>query len=143
MFRYWELLTALPGDELDGMRRAVAAGSLHPMQAKQRLARALVEDFHGAAAAERAAEHFARVHQRHENPETIEEVRLALGDGATFLSALVETGLAPSKSEARRLVKSGAVSADGRKVTDAAEILPPGPFVLRCGKLRFVRVLRT
>jgi tyrosyl-tRNA synthetase len=142
MFRYWDLLTTLPSDELQAMREAVAAGTLHPMEAKQRLARVLVEDFHDAAAAERAEEHFARVHQRRQLPENIEEVALPLDADATCLTALLETGLAASRSEARRLIKSGAVSVDGRKVTDAAALLPPGPFVLRCGKLRFVRVTR-
>jgi tyrosyl-tRNA synthetase len=140
MFRYWELLTDMPPEERAAMQSAVASGAMHPMTLKHRLAHRLVEDFHGGEAAAQAADHFARVHQRREIPEEIEEIRLDLADAMNFASALVETHLAPSKSEARRLVKSGAVTVDGQKVTDPTALLPPRPFVLRCGKLRFVRI---
>ncbi|PYV13325.1 MAG: tyrosine--tRNA ligase [Acidobacteria bacterium] len=141
MFRYWELLTDTPLEEITASKRAVEAGDEHPMALKARLARRLVEDFHGPEAAARAAEHFERVHQRREIPEDIPEIKLAPADDANYVSALVETGLAPSKSEARRLIRSGAVSVNGEKMTDVAAPLPPKPFILRCGKLRFVRVV--
>jgi tyrosyl-tRNA synthetase len=62
----------------------------------------------------------------------------------SVVDLLVACGMAPSKSEARRLVRSGAVSIDGSKLADPAAPVPGGlvDFVLRCGKLKFCRVRR-
>jgi tyrosyl-tRNA synthetase len=141
MVRYWELLTDKPLEEIAEMRRGIESGELHPMALKQDLARRLVEDFHGPEEAARAAEHFERVHQRRETPEQVTEVKLDPAHDMNCVTALVQTGLAPSKSEARRLIKAGAVSANGEKITDPSAPLPAKPFLLRCGKVRFVKVV--
>ena len=158
MFRYWELLTDLPTPEITRLKSEVASGNIHPMELKSDLALRIVSDFHGKDAALAARNHFARVHQRGETPEEMEEIRVSIGDaGHTprdtadvsvgvampyVVDVLVDSGMAPSKSEARRLVKAGAVSIDGEKVTDAKASIPvdKGSFVLRCGKLQFRRV---
>ncbi len=143
MFRYWELLTDLPLEELNRKREEIAKGLLHPMKFKAELAARIVRDFHGEDAARQAEAHFSRVHQRREEPEEMPEFRLESGAGvATLADAVVKSGLAPSKTEARRMIKAGAVSVDGNKVTEATAPLPAGVsnFVLRCGKLRFVRI---
>jgi len=143
MFRYWELLTQVPEDEIARMMEAVASGEMHPMELKAQLAFSLVKDFHDIQAAKRAEEHFARVHRRHELPAEIEERRLSLGyDMNTWVDALVATGLAPSKSEARRLIKAGALEVNGSRITDVRAPIDPGngPFYVKCGKLKFCRV---
>jgi tyrosyl-tRNA synthetase len=146
MWRYYELLTDLPLVDLQKLKADVEAGSVHPMKAKGELASRIVLDFHGPEAAREAAEQFARVHQRGEVPEDMPVFELRRGNGAAALvDVLVAAGLAPSKSEARRLVKAGAVSVDGQKVT---EVTAPAPaeaaqFVLRCGKLKFCQVRLT
>jgi tyrosyl-tRNA synthetase len=71
------------------------------------------------------------------------EVRLERGAAiATLADLIVQSGLAPSKTEARRLLKAGAVSVDGNKVTEVTAPIPVGAadFVLRCGKRQFRRV---
>jgi tyrosyl-tRNA synthetase len=143
MFRYFELLTDASLEDIEAMKSGVADGSLHPMELKTRLGSAIVRDFHGEAAARRAREHFARVHQRREEPENMPELVVeGGGPGAGLTELLVRSGMAPSKTEARRLFKAGAVSRDGVKITDPAARIPEGAggFVLRCGKLQFCRV---
>jgi tyrosyl-tRNA synthetase len=102
-----------------------------------------VRDFHGAAFADAAAEHFTRVFQSREEPEQIEEMVLAAGTHS-LVDVLVAAAMAPSKSEARRLLKQGAVQLDGSRVSDTLPSfsLQPGvSLVLRCGKLHFRRLV--
>jgi len=143
MFRYWELLTDLPLDELNRRREEIGSGVLHPMKFKADLAARIVRDFHGEEAARRAEEHFARVHQRGEEPADMPEFKIRRdSEFSTLADVIVQSGLAPSKSEARRLLKAGAVSVDGAKITDVAAPVPAGlsSFVLRCGRRHFCRI---
>jgi tyrosyl-tRNA synthetase len=114
------------------------------MTLKGDLARLIVRDFHGEAAAHSAAEHFARVHRRGELPDEMQEFQVPRsGELPAIVDLLVQIGLAPSKTEARRLVKAGAVSVDGQKITDVTAPFPgQEQFVLRCGRLRFCRIRR-
>jgi|PlaIllAssembly_1097288.scaffolds.fasta_scaffold61366_2 tyrosyl-tRNA synthetase len=158
MFRYWELLTDIPAPEIERLKDGIETGNLHPMKIKSDLAQRIVTDFHGKDAALAARDHFARVHQRGEVPEEMDEIRVCIGDAVpaardaadaevgpavpSVVEILVDSGMAPSKSEARRLVKSGAVSIDGDKVVDVKASIPAdkASFVIRCGKLQFRRV---
>lgn len=142
MWRYFELLTRLPDAELATLR----AG--HPMEAKKRLARTITAQYHGEAAARAAEAHFARVVQRRDVPEAVEEVRIAVaavggvGGGAALARVLVAAGCAPSTSEARRLIRQGAVEVDGARVSDPSATVPAGgPYLIRAGKRRFRRVI--
>jgi tyrosyl-tRNA synthetase len=144
MVRYRELLLRIsPADDA----RPVAGhreGAANPMEMKKDLAFRLVEMFHDGKAAGEAEEHFARVHQRREEPEDMPVFELANSDAiATLAELIVRSGLAPSKTEARRLLKAGAVTVDGDRVTEVTAPVPAGAgdFVLRIGKLRFLRVL--
>jgi tyrosyl-tRNA synthetase len=153
MFRYFELLTDVSLAEIVRMKADVESGAIHPMKLKAKLGMQLVMDFHGEDAAKRAQEHFERVYQRHELPADMEgfqfkisgtgEVRPAeRNTSGKIVDMLVDADLAPSKSEARRLIKAGAVSIDGVKVADVSALVPRDKleFVLRCGKLGFRRV---
>jgi len=145
MFRYWELLAPISSEELARRRGEIESGALHPMEFKGELARRIVADFHGAEAAAAADAHFARVHRRRELPEEMPEYRFEPASGVpTLVDILTASGLAASKTEARRLIRAGAVSIDGEKVSDVAAAAPAGAseFVLRCGKLQFLRVRR-
>jgi len=143
MLRYYELLTDVPLAGIEEMKRGMESGALHPMQLKAQLAFQIVKDFYGGAAAGEAQEEFARVHQRRETPEDMPEYAMAAGSGpATMVDLLAASGLAPSKSEARRLLKQGAVSVDGKKVQEVTALVPADlpEFVLRCGNRGFRRV---
>ena len=112
--------------------------------AKRALARALVERFHGAAAAQAAEEAFDRVHVQHEIPEDVPEVRFAAADGVVHIPALLAAAFGVSTSEARRALAQGGVKVDGEALAGERLDLPEDAIsgrVLQLGKRRFARVL--
>jgi tyrosyl-tRNA synthetase len=111
-----------------------------PMEAKLELARFIVRRSHGEEAATAAEEHFTRVVRQHEAPDDVPEAPLPAGDPLHLPKLLAETGLAPSTSEARRLIQQGAVKVNGEPVSDldlAREKLTGA--LVQAGKRRFVR----
>jgi len=137
--RYARLAANWSQAEVDRMVAEVSAGTLPPMEAKKRIAAAVVALFHGAEAARAAREHFERTIQRGELPAEIPERRL---DGArSVVDVLVAVGFAESKRAANRLVGEGAVKIDGVAVTDprAAWAASDGA-VLQVGARKFVRI---
>jgi tyrosyl-tRNA synthetase len=143
MFRYLELLSSLELEEIKGLRDGIAYGRLHPKDVKIRLAQELVERFHGARAGEAAKADFEAQFSRGEVPDDIPEFGLSPDEMTVYLPrVLKEAGLVESTSEARRLIKQGAISIDGKKV-QSEEIEAQGPqVVLKVGKRRFLRVIR-
>ncbi|MGI6208159.1 MAG: tyrosine--tRNA ligase [Anaerolineae bacterium] len=140
LFDYFWLVTDVPEDEIEAMKRAVAEGA-NPRDLKMRLAREIVTQLHSAADAEQAEAEFVRVFQQQELPEDMPEVRIA--GGATVVDAIITANLARSRSEARRLVEQGGVYLDGDRVEelDAPIAFPNGSRVLRVGRRRFARLL--
>jgi tyrosyl-tRNA synthetase len=119
---------------------ALLAG--HPRVAKGELGKAIVARYHGAAAAEAAAEEFARIFAKKEVPDEMPEIPVPAGP-VRIVDLLVAHALAASKGEAKRLVQQGGVSLDGTKVTAPdATVDPPDGAVLKVGKLRFARIRR-
>jgi tyrosyl-tRNA synthetase len=144
MWRYYTLCTDLKDHDIAALKGQVDQGTLHPKQAKIELARHLVRDFHGEAAASAAAEEFERIFARKENPEEVREVRLpAQVEPIWVPKLLVEAGLAKSNGEARRLIQQGGVSVDGARLSDHAATLQasaPASYLIKVGKRHFVRV---
>ena len=155
MWKYWLLLTDLPKREIEGMQSAVMLGKLHPMQAKKNLAWGIVRDFHSAAAADAAAESWAKQFQQRGVAEDVPVVQVAMhAEGLMHISdadtgarsvraatLLVMTGLASSSGEATRKLNENAVSINGTKSNQrfvSLDVLGDSP-VLRLGK-KSVRV---
>jgi tyrosyl-tRNA synthetase len=140
MRNWFELVTRWTPEQIDELLEAVERGRTHPMEAKKKLAWEIVSIFDGDEAADKAAAHFERVHQRRQLPRKMPAHPLA---GPTnIVDIILDAGLARSKSEARRLVQQGAVKLDGERVTDIeAEIEAAGECVLQVGKRRFVRLV--
>jgi tyrosyl-tRNA synthetase len=133
MWRYYALLTDLSPEDLASRREAVAAGALHPKQAKVDLARTIVADFHGEEEAARAAAEFERRFARKEVPEDLSDHPMLAGTAIEHL--LLECGLAKSGSDATRKVQQGAVRIDGEKVTTPRTAIErTGSFVLQVGR---------
>jgi tyrosyl-tRNA synthetase len=131
------------GDWQD-LRRALEGfgqGTGDPMAIKHDLAHKIVSRLHGSTIADDAREHFRRVVQRKEQPADVPTVEIRRGDRVELklFEVLVEASLAPSRSEARRLVEQGGVSIDGVRVSDSAMELAPGEYLVQVGKRRFVR----
>ena len=137
---YFELLTDLPMDGIRARLREVAEGKANPNALKDELARNIVAQYHGAEAAEAAAQQERKIHSGEAVPEDIPE--LAVPAGEIWLPELiVKAGLAKSNGEARRLIENGGVTFDGAKVTDPkAKAAVSGEHLLKCGKRSFGRV---
>lgn len=114
----------------------------HPREAKDRLARAIVERFHGPAAAEGASREFASRFSAGNLPSDLETRSVAKGE-MVLVDLIREVGFAASNSEARRLVTQGAVSVDETRATEATAPVHIGNdgIVLRVGKRRICRVV--
>jgi tyrosyl-tRNA synthetase len=131
MWKYWTLLTDLRASEIAAMQAEVAAGRLHPMQAKKNLAWGIVRDFHSAAAADNAAENWAKQFQQRAVTEDAPVVKISLAaEGLAVELGLKEgsvvrlpkllqlAGLASSTGEATRKLGENAVSVDGEKFSE-------------------------
>jgi len=139
--QYLELLTDVPEEEVEAIARGLQERSLNPMEAKMRMAREVVAQFHGPEAARAAQEEFERVFRRREAPAQVPEARLPLRAGPVDLvEVLVEAGMVRSRSEARRLLAQGAIEVDGRTVRDPQATIRDGALV-RVGKHRFLRIV--
>ena len=142
MFRYYELLTDVPLAELQKLRADIAAGHRHPMAAKADLAVRIITDYHGAPAAELAREEFNRVFRKRETPEDIETRNISIALPIRLTKLLASVNLAPSITEAQRLIESRAVHVNGERITDPkAEISAPGEYLFKVGKRRFLKLL--
>ncbi|PTX55203.1 tyrosyl-tRNA synthetase [Melghirimyces profundicolus] len=147
MLKYFELVTDLTLEELDRVKAAIGDGSLHPRDAKMKLARRLVEMYHGTEAAAEAEARFRRVFQQRALPEDIPEKEVPaaeLEDGKIWIVRLLTLlGLVSSNGEARRMVKQGAVKLDGEKVSDAdTRVSVENGRVVQVGKRRFAKMKR-
>lgn len=149
MMDYFELITAVSLDELAELRAGLKSGSVHPRDAKRRLAREVVARFYDAAAAAAAESHFDVVHRERAVPEDIPALRLdadALDDSGRIwvVRLLTEAKLANSNSEARRLITQGGVRIDGDALTDASlDWEATNGAIIQVGRRRFVRVVLT
>ncbi|MBE2242224.1 MAG: tyrosine--tRNA ligase [Burkholderiaceae bacterium] len=140
MWRYFTLLSFRSEAEIAALRAEVAAGR-NPKEAKVLLAKEICTRFHSAAAAD-AAERDFDLRARGGVPDQIDAVTLA-GAPLAIGALLKNAGLAPSSSEALRLVDGGGVRIDGSVISDKALRLGTGCYVVQVGKRRFARVTIT
>jgi tyrosyl-tRNA synthetase len=140
MWKYFELLSFRSEAEIASLKAEVAAGR-NPKDAKVMLAREITTRFHDAAAADAAQADFEN-RARGGIPDEIPEVSLH-GAPMPIGALLKQANLAPSTSEALRLVDQGGVRIDGATISDKALKLPAGTFVVQVGKRKFARVSLT
>lgn len=143
MWRYFELLSFRPLEEVSQLREAVAQGR-NPRDVKIELAHELVARFHGEQAAQAAAEEFAARFREGALPTDMPQVRVAVtaADGIGIALLLKQAGLTASTSEALRMIAQSAVRINGERVSDKDLRLQAGDeeLVLQVGKRRFARV---
>jgi len=144
MWRYFELLSFRPIDDIAALKRAVDDG-LNPRDAKFELGAEIVARFHDNAAAESARQEFIARFQQGAMPDEIAEVTLESQDGSLGIAHLLKAaGLVSSTSDAFRMIKQGAVRIDAERVTDRAlEIKAGTTAVFQVGKRKFARVSLT
>ncbi|WP_421617628.1 tyrosine--tRNA ligase [Brevibacillus sp. TJ4] len=145
MMRYYELATDLSLEELEALRAGLADGSVHPRDAKMRLAKTFVRMYHGAEAAEEAENYFKTVFQQRALPTDIPEVTVDLSayenGEANIVNLAFDLGLAASKGEARRMVQQGAVKVNEEKVDDINQSVKlTAGMVVQVGKRKFAKI---
>ena len=131
MWRYYELLTT---EDLHSVK------AMHPMEAKLNLASTIVARYHSPSAAADARAEFRQKFSEREFPVESAERTVLSAEPMPLVAVITKAGLAPSKTEARRLIAQGGVELDGEKVTDGDRILPAEPgreYRLKVGKKRF------
>ncbi|MEZ5631653.1 MAG: tyrosine--tRNA ligase [Burkholderiaceae bacterium] len=140
MWRWYTLLSFRSLAQIEALQAEVAAGR-NPKDAKVMLAKEITARFHSAQAAEAAEQDFVN-RSRGGVPEVIPEVTLAAGEGGVLGIGLVlkQAGLAPSTSEANRLIDGGGVRVDSGVVGDKGLKLKAGTYVVQVGKRKFARV---
>ncbi len=146
MIRYYELLTDISVTALAQLQTDLREGKKHPKTVKVELAKTLVTRFHSAAAANNAEEEFQRMFAQGGLPDKIDEVSLAAAPQVWVCHMLVQAGLAPSSSEARRLVTQGAVEIDQQKVVDPQlkmDLKAGQSLIVKAGKKKFAKILVT
>jgi tyrosyl-tRNA synthetase len=145
IYTYFELTTDVSNKDLAAIKKQLNDGKTNPRDLKRRLARTLVELYYDGEAAQKAEEEFDRIFIAKSVPDEIENYELKPGNGsATVSTLLVDSKLASSKGEARRLIEQGGVSIDGERVSDFNAPLPrKTEFILKVGKRRFLRVLQS
>ncbi|MEW6464401.1 MAG: tyrosine--tRNA ligase [Pseudomonadota bacterium] len=137
MWRWYTLLSFKPMREIEALKAEVEAGR-NPRDAKVALAKEITARFHSAAAADAAEADFVN-RSRGGIPDEMPE--LALGGAPLGIAALLKSaGLAPSTSEANRLIDGGGVRVDGCVVSDKGLKLDAGTYVVQVGKRKFARV---
>ncbi|MBH2044109.1 MAG: tyrosine--tRNA ligase [Comamonadaceae bacterium] len=137
MWRWYLLLSFQSLAQIEALQAEVAGGR-NPKDAKVALAKEITARFHGAAAADAAEQDFIN-RSKGGVPDEIPEVALAgapLGIGAL----LKQANLAPSTSEANRLIDGGGVRVDGGVISDKGLKLDAGAYVVQVGKRKFARV---
>lgn len=169
MYRYYELLTDIPSDQIEAWKTKAAEGRVNPRDLKARLAGMIVADFWGPRSAEAAAEEFDRVHKHKKVPADIDQnlivISLAelarkpaketLGErkdieieinstiSIELIEILVNKGIFPSRGEAKRVIRQGGLYLDGHRIEDISRRLSSsdkGDHILKVGKRKFFKL---
>jgi tyrosyl-tRNA synthetase len=141
MWRYYELLSFRPQDEIAALRRACDDGR-NPREAKVMLAHEIVTRFHSKNAADAAHAEFDARFRQHALPENMPEVTLHVdGAGMPIAQLARQAGIVDSTSEALRLIAQRGLKVDGDVVADKTRVIQKGAtVVVQAGKRRFARV---
>lgn len=140
MLRYYQLLSSASAEKI---KSDIASGSLHPMEAKKRLAAELADRYCGTGEGEKARAEFEKVFSKKDMPDEIPVVEVVFEAETMKLAKIMPlAGVAKSNSEARRLIQQNAVEVDQKPINDVdAELSSSGRYILRVGKKRFVKVV--
>jgi tyrosyl-tRNA synthetase len=142
MWRYYELLTDFSPSDISNLRSQIEKGE-NPRNIKVGLAKLIIKDFHSQAEADAAEDEFNRRFVKKEVPDDVEERAVAAGK-YKLAELLVQTGLAASKGEAKRLIEQGGIRINGEKPTAQSseiDVSAGESFMFQAGKLRFLKVI--
>ncbi len=144
MIRYYELLSSMSNESFAKLKDDIKSGALHPKTAKMDLGKEIVARYHNAEAAEHAAREFDQIFRKHDLPVNIPShtIDWCGRDEVWLPKALSDAGVVNSSSDGRRMIKQGAVSVDGEKITDENYNLKRnGERLVKVGKRRFIKLI--
>jgi len=142
MWRYYELLSDISEDEINRMKEEVNNGKLHPKKVKEMLAFEITKRFHDELSARQAAKYFEEMFKKKDIPENLETIEFELeGEDIWIAHLLKNISFVKSSSEARRMIKSNAVSINSQKVKDENMRLKRGEYIIRVGKRKIAKVV--
>lgn len=143
IINYFELATDVPDNEIQKIKQQLHDPAINPRNIKAKLAFEIVRIYHGESAAKNAEEEFNRVFRERSLPSEMPVYRHNAKDGDIWIvRLLVSAGLTATNGEARRLIKQGAVSIDGKKISDAnLEFSPADGTIIKAGKRRFLKIV--
>ncbi|MDX2495644.1 MAG: tyrosine--tRNA ligase [Desulfuromusa sp.] len=142
MLRYYELLSDVDNNRVESVIAGVRgdADGVHPMESKKALALELTARFHGSDAAGLAADEFIRQFKQKQLPDEVPLFSIAADEPVWICRLIVEAGMVKSNGEARRMIKQGAVSLGGEKISDTdLEVSLEKECIVQVGKRRFAR----
>lgn len=141
MWRYFELLSFRPIEEIAALQKRVAEGA-NPRDIKYELGIELVARFHGDVAAHQAQASFVKRFRGGEIPDDIKEFSLQSTDGVLGIADILrKIEMVGSNSEAFRMIQQGAVKVDGEKIVDRTLVIESGSrHILQVGKRKFASV---
>ena len=138
ILNYFNFATKVSPEEIDKIAEQLKTDAINPKLIKQRLAREIVNLYHGEKAAFEAEEEFNKVFANKELPDEIPDFKLT-EPSMKIIDILVQSGTCESGGEARRMIKQNAVSIEGEKVKDIfAEV--DKEVTIKVGKRRFLKV---
>lgn len=132
----FEYITDIPMEEVKEIEKKIKAGE-NPMIYKKKLAFALTKMLNSQNEAQVAQEEFEKAFQQRQTPTDIAEYKLK--SGQNIINVLLQSGISPSRSEAKRLIEQNAVELDGNLISDISTQLEPG--ILKVGKRRFLKIV--
>ncbi len=142
--KYFELTTTLTGKEVDEIKEFLQSGG-NPKEAKTRLAKQIVMQYHGADEADKAVTEWDTIHSKRQLPDDMPEY--SLDEDKQLFRLLLDTKLASGSSQAKRLIADGGVRIDGEQIKDANHLVKvvkseeEQSFVLQVGRRRFIRIV--
>ena len=139
MWRYFELLSSKSLNEIEEIKKGVENGTMHPKKVKEDLASEIVDRFHGVGSGVDAKLEFERVFAKKDIPTDMPEF---IFEGEIWIcQAMVDSKLVDSTSQARRDIKSNAVSINQEKISDDKINLTSGEYILQKGKKSFAKII--
>lgn len=141
MWRYFELLSDIAANELKTLQDKAVSGEMNPKNIKVQLGKELVARYHSKDVAEQAAQEFENVFKDKNLPTDIPTIKTWGAEPRWIGKILADSKVCPSTSDAKRMIKQGAVSVDGEKVTDENLALSgDAEYLIKVGKKRFLKI---
>lgn len=143
IYTYYELATDISNDELKEIKEQLNDKNINPRDLKRKLARTLVKMYYDEQSAIEAEEEFDKIFIKKEIPDEISEINWNREKKEiAIVDLLLETNLAPSRSEAKRLISQGGVSIDGDKISDLSAIIKlKNENIIKVGKRNFLKII--